>query len=114
MVAAIPGARSRCGFPSAAFWPNGGGEGDNVVPVHIAEETEVRWEMQTDGPFLSAQLLGFGDAEGTEQFLGILQGGLAFEPSNRGFRSDSALPGGDYLLVVDADGRWAVRFFPID
>jgi hypothetical protein len=38
----------------------------------------------------------------------------AFEPGNRGFRSDSALPAGDYLLVVNADGRWAVRFTPID
>lgn len=90
------------------------GHGNNVVPVRILEETEVRWEMQTEGSFFSAELLGFAGAEGTYQFLGMLHGGLAFEPGDRGFRSDSVLPTGDYLLIVDADGRWAVRFRPID
>lgn len=91
-----------------------GGRGDDVVPVQIAEETAVRWQMQTDGLSVMAELLGFGAAEGAEQFLGILQGEFAFGPGKRGFRSDSALPAGDYLLVVDADGRWAVQFKPIN
>jgi hypothetical protein len=91
-----------------------GGNGDDIGTVHLAEESEVRWEMETNGLFFSAELLGFGDAQGTELFLGVLSGGVAVQPGKRGFRSDSALPAGDYLLIVDADGPWAVRFRPID
>lgn len=87
-----------------------GGEHDAVGNVHLDRDSELQWEMQTDGSFFSAELLGYGDGEGTEQFLGILQGGLAFEPGNRGFRSDGVMPAGDYLLIVDADGEWAVSF----
>ena len=90
------------------------GDGDTVGTVHISEATEVRWEMQTDGAFFTARLLGFNDAEGARQSLGVLTGGLVLEPGNRGLRSDSALLEGDYLLIVDADGRWAMRFEPID
>jgi hypothetical protein len=87
-----------------------GGEHDTVGTVHLDHESELQWEMQTNGSFFSAELLGYGDAEGTEQFLGILQGGFAFEPGKPGFRSDGVMPAGDYLLIVDADGEWAVSF----
>ena len=63
-----------------------------------------------DAPLMSAKLVGYGDAQGTEQFLGFVQGNLGFAPGKHGFRSDAAMPAGDYLLVVDADGPWVVTF----
>jgi hypothetical protein len=86
------------------------GEHDTVGTVHLDRARELQWEMQTNGAFFSAELLGYGDAEGSRQFLGMLQGGLAFEPGRRGFRSAGVMPTGDYLLIVDADGEWVVSF----
>jgi hypothetical protein len=88
------------------------GTDDNIGKVHLSKESELKWEMQSDAPMMSAKLVGYGDAQGTEQFLGIVQGGLEFAPGAHGFRSDAAMPAGDYLLVVDADGRWVVTFSP--
>ena len=88
------------------------GRYDNIGKVHLAEESEIKWKMQSDAPMMSAKLVGYGDAEGTEQFLGIVQGSLGFAPGKHGYRSDAPMPAGDYLLVVDADGRWVVKFSP--
>jgi hypothetical protein len=85
---------------------------DNIAKVHLAEESEIKWQMQTDAPMMSAKLVGYGEAEGTEQFLGIVQGALELGPAKHGFRSDAPMPAGDYVLVVDADGRWGIKFSP--
>jgi hypothetical protein len=87
-----------------------GGKYDIVGNVHLDRESELQWEMQTNGSLFSAELLGFGDAQGTEQQLGVLTQGLALEPGNHGFRSDGVMPAGDYLLIVEADGTWSVSF----
>jgi len=86
------------------------GEGDVVGKVHLQEAAALEWEMASDGPFLRGHLMGYGEAEGAEQFLGIVQGGLIFEPGKNGLRTDDTLPAGDYLLIVDADGRWGYEF----
>jgi len=85
---------------------------DGIGKVHLSEESDIKWQMQTDAPMMSAKLVGYGEAEGTEQFLGILQGPLQLGPGKHGFRSDAPMPAGDYLLVVDADGQWAIKFSP--
>lgn len=88
------------------------GRYDNIAKVHLAEESGIKWQMQTDAPMMIAKLVGYEDAEGTEQFLGILQGPLELGPGRHGFRSDAPMPAGDYVLVVDADGRWGIKFSP--
>jgi hypothetical protein len=88
------------------------GDGDAVRAVHLDRETGLEWEMQTDGPFLQGNLLGYDEADGVEEFLGILQGGFLFEPGNSGLRTEQALPAGKYLLVVEADGAWDFAFNP--
>jgi hypothetical protein len=89
------------------------GSGDTVRAVHLDQETELLWEMQTDGLFLLGQLLGYGEAEGAAQFLGILQGGFLFQPGDRGLRTDAPLPAGNYLLVIDADRQWEFTFVSV-
>jgi hypothetical protein len=89
------------------------GRYDNIAKVHLADESEIKWEMGSEAPRMEGHLVGFGDAAGTEQFLGIVQGPIGFAPGDYGFRSDGTMPAGDYLLVVDADGRWAITFSPI-
>jgi hypothetical protein len=85
---------------------------DAVVILRLEEATALQWEMQSDALFMP-HLLGYGDAEGAELQLGVSTGdGLLLEPTDRGFRSDGAMPAGDYLLVVDADGNWVVTFSP--
>jgi hypothetical protein len=61
------------------------GTDDNIGKVHLSKESELKWEMQSDAPMMSAKLVGYGDAQGTEQFLGIVQGGLEFAPARTGF-----------------------------
>jgi hypothetical protein len=91
-----------------------GGRYDTVATLRLEEKSELQWELQSDAHFI-AELLGYGDAEGAEQFLGISTGdGLLLEPSDRGFRSDEAMPAGDYLLIVTADGQWIVNFSPAE
>ena len=41
---------------------------DNTGKVHLAEESEIKWQMQSDAPMMIAKLVGYEDAEGTEQF----------------------------------------------
>jgi hypothetical protein len=85
---------------------------DAVVTLRLEEATAIQWEMRSDALFLP-YLLGYGAAEGAEEQLGVSTGdGLLMEPSDRGFRSDGAMPAGDYLLVVNADGQWVVMFTP--
>jgi hypothetical protein len=87
-----------------------GGRYDSIAKMHLSEASELKWEMQSDAPFLRAKLVGYGDAEGTEQFLGIVQGAIGFAPGKHGFRSDGVMPAGDYLLVVDSDNRFLITF----
>jgi hypothetical protein len=88
------------------------GDRDVVRAVHLDRETGLEWEMQTDGLVLQGNLLGYDEADGVEQFLGILQQGFIFAPGNSGLRTEQALPAGDYLLVVDAYGAWDFAFTP--
>ena len=41
---------------------------------------------------------------------GDCAGRFIFEPGKNGLRTDDTLPAGDYLLIVDADGRWGYEF----
>jgi hypothetical protein len=86
------------------------GTGDLVGKLHLANATAMAWEIASEGPYVSGHLLGYNEAEGAEQFLGILQGGLVFEPGKNGLKTDDVLPAGDYLIVVDADADWGFRF----
>jgi hypothetical protein len=70
--------------------------------------------MGSDGLFLQGHLLGYGDAEGAEQFLGVVTQGLTLEPGKKGLRTDDVMPAGDYLLVVEADGPWAYEFTRVE
>ena len=71
---------------------------DQIGKVHLSTESELKWKMQSEAPLMSAKLVGYGDAQGTEQFLGVQGGnGAGFAPGTRGFRSDAAMPAGDYL-----------------
>jgi hypothetical protein len=70
---------------------------DAVVTLRLEEATAIQWDMRSDAFFLP-YLLGYGAAEGAEEQLGVSTGdGLLMEPSDRGFRSDGAMPAGDYL-----------------
>jgi hypothetical protein len=85
---------------------------DNIGKVYLDHESTIKWQMQSEAPMMTAKLVGYGDAQGTEQFLGIVEGALQMGPGKHGFVSDAPMPAGDYLLVVDADGRWVVKFSP--
>jgi len=90
------------------------GSGDLVGKLHLAKATAMTWEMASNGPFVSGHLLGYGDAAGAEQFLGILQGGFIFEPGKSGLRTDEVLPAGNYLIIVDGDSDWAFDFSSVE
>jgi hypothetical protein len=81
------------------------GEGDVVGKVRLEEAAVLQWEMASEGLYLQGHLLGYREAEGAEQFLGVLAGGVVAEPGKIGLRSDDEMPAGDYLLIVEADGR---------
>jgi hypothetical protein len=86
------------------------GYGDAVRTVRLDRRTSLEWEMQHDGLVLFADLLGYNDAEGVEQGLGVLQGQFIMAPSEKGLVSDEPLPAGDYLISANADGNWAFLF----